>query len=208
MYANEPIATAYMCAILKQSFHFLVVWGSTCSPFHKAVPLQEGKLPELKLSSPWVIYAHKVAALFGDDPEIEVEFDNDGPELTLYVANATKAGAIAKILPQEVEFGNVKMAVKVVPANEEQSNAALFLRAFSGNPNVVDVVTVPDVLTNDPTYVVFEPDVVQFYSDNGADINGLTTTLYQDIAKDVFGDGFPNIFFCTDVADELLGMCD
>ena len=32
---------------------------------------------EVKLSSPWVLYYRKLEALFGNDPDIEVEFDAD-----------------------------------------------------------------------------------------------------------------------------------
>jgi hypothetical protein len=163
-------------------------------------------LPKLELSAPWVIYANKVAALFDGDQEVEVEYDNDAREVTIRVANATKADAISKLFPEEVEFGNVKLYIEVVPANEDQSNAALFRRAFAGNLNVADVVTVDGVLVNDPTYVVFEPEVVQFYSDNGGDINGLTSTLYETIAKELWADRFPNILFCTDKTDYTMLM--
>ena len=57
--------------------------------------------------------------------------------------------------------------------------------------------------TQDINYIAFDPIVVQFFNDQLDDINGLKTTLYADIAKEVFGqqDG---IYFCTDPADESL----
>ena len=50
---------------------------------------------------------------------------------------------------------------------------------------------------NDFNFVVFVPEVVQFYNDDLGDINGLCSTLYQDLAKDLFGEE-AGIYFCTD----------
>jgi len=53
-------------------------------------------------------------------------------------------------------------------------------------------------LFNNPVdYVVFRNEVVQFFNDEMGDPNGLKSTLYQDIAKDVFADK-DGIFFCTE----------
>ena len=37
----------------------------------------------LKLSPPWIIYVNMVKALFGNDPEINIEYDNEIPEIRL-----------------------------------------------------------------------------------------------------------------------------
>ena len=51
-------------------------------------------------------------------------------------------------------------------------------------------------------YVVFENKVVQFFNDDLSDIHGNKSTLYQEIAKDIFGD-CDNIYFCTDTKEEI-----
>ena len=51
------------------------------------------------LSTPWVTYARKVNALFEEDPEVLVDYENDGPTLILYVENAAKADALEQLLP-------------------------------------------------------------------------------------------------------------
>jgi hypothetical protein len=46
-------------------------------------------------------------------------------------------------------------------------------------------------------YVLFAREVVSYFNDNLADLNGLTSTLYQNLAEEVF----PNhggVFFCTE----------
>ena len=49
--------------------------------------------------------------------------------------------------------------------------------------------------------MVFQNKVVQYFSDNMQDINGFTSTLYQEIAKELFGvDG--GLYFCTDLPAE------
>jgi hypothetical protein len=51
--------------------------------------------------------------------------------------------------------------------------------------------------------VVFVPEVVQYYTDNLGDINGFRTTLYQELAKELFGDSelSRGVYFCTDIID-------
>ena len=78
----------------------------------------------------------------------------------------------------------------------------MFQEAFSGNGAVSCFYTECGP-TQDINYVAFDPVVVQFFNDQLDDANGLKSTLYADIAKEVFGmqDG---IFFCTDAADVSL----
>ena len=47
---------------------------------------------------------------------------------------------------------------------------------------------------NSFTYVVFEKEVVQYWNDNLGDINGLRSTLYQDLAKEIFADDLQNVY--------------
>lgn len=56
------------------------------------------------------------------------------------------------------------------------------------------------------TYVVFKNCVVQFFNDNLNDPHGVVSTLYENIADEIFKDiQFPNdgVAFCTDIERNL-----
>lgn len=151
-----------------------------------------------KLSPPWVEYFEELKALFGDDPEVKLVFDYDEMKISLYVENALKADAMTQLLPVEKEFGNVKVSIAVIPANKEVKIGDLYREAFRGNPALSYVEHVDTMTMGEVDYVVFANKVVQFYDDNIGDVNGNKSTLYQEIAKDVFQDHV-GVFFCTDV---------
>lgn len=154
---------------------------------------------ELKLSSPWMIFYKEIDALFKGDPDVRVEYDEDANTIKLYVENAEKADALAQLLPAEKAFGNITVRIMVIPANvDSPSKLQLFQKAFEGNPAFVSTQTAKDGLY-DLGYVVFQCKVVQFFSDDLGDLNGLKSTLYQDIAKDIF-ENAPGVFFCTEPA--------
>lgn len=158
-------------------------------------------MENLKLSSPWVLYFRKVEALFEQDPDVTVEFDDANYELKLYVESAVKAEALQQLLPEEKEFGNVKIKISVIPADTDSvDKVSLIRRAFAGNPALVDVEVV-ELFGKDITYFLFEKEVVQYYSDDLSDIHGITSTLYQTLAREVIGDG-EDFYFCTDVEVE------
>jgi len=54
----------------------------------------------------------------------------------------------------------------------------------------------------DLTYVLFKNKVVQYFIDNIGDYNGMKSTLYEDIARDIFED-VDGVFFCTALPDNL-----
>lgn len=93
------------------------------------------------------------------------------------------------------------MRITVIPANDNISKTDLFKAAFAGNPAVSYIESV-DAYGQNFNYVVFEKEVVQYFNDNMGDLHGVESTLYQDIAKEVFED-YSGIFFCTDIEDSL-----
>lgn len=157
--------------------------------------------PKLKLSSPWVTFVHELEALFKEDPEVRVMYDEELCEVKLYVENAIKADALTQLLPEKKYFGNVELNITVVPSNDAETPVDLICRAFDGNPVLSHVRTV-DSIIGSFNYVVFRNEVVQFFNDQLDDVCGNKSTLYQEIAKDVFGtkDG---LFFCTDTPGGL-----
>lgn len=155
----------------------------------------------LKILSPWQVWYADVKAMFQEDKEIRVVFDNDTLELTLYVENADKADALGQLLPTEKHFGNQVVKVAVVPANAPKttlkvSRGNLYERAFANNPALDSVVVISGIMVNDLTYVIFKKTVVQYYIDDLGDPHGNKTTLYQDIAKNIF-EATEGVFFCT-----------
>lgn len=150
----------------------------------------------IKLSPPWIVFYEKINALFKDDPAVKVDYDEDTKAIRLYVEGAEKADALSQLLPTEKTFGDITVKVTVIPANmESPSRLQLFQKAFEGNPAFAYIHESGGIFNFN--YVVFKAKVVQYEGDNTGDLNGLTSTLYQDIAKDVFED-VSGVFFCTE----------
>lgn len=157
-------------------------------------------MARIKLAPPWVIYYNKVEELFKEDPGVRVLYDEEDYTIKLYVEDSAKANALTTLLPGKQTFGNIEQKIEVIPANSVPVNAPrnIYGAAFDGNKALSYIQEVDGIFKNKITYVVFKNKVVQYYSDDLSDVNGLTSTLYQEIAKEVFGhkDG---VFFCTDV---------
>lgn len=159
-------------------------------------------MDNVKLSAPWITYYREIEALFKEDPEVHVEFDEDNLNVKLFVDNPVKAEALIQLLPSELQFGNVTLKITIIPANEhETSISSLYQRAFENNPIFHGIFSVGDLFSNPLHYVIFKNQVVQYYNDNLNDPHGNTSTLFQDIAKHVFNEE-PNVFFCTDLPDK------
>lgn len=167
----------------------------------------------LKFAPPWVTFANKVKAMFRDDPDTTVVYENAVPKVIVTVNGTNKAAAIAALLPTEKKIGNVTLYVEVTtrdgsPLGEVSvpaEKAELFETAFKNNPafsftRCVDYA----FITNKITYVVFANRVVQFFNDNLNDNFGNISTLYQEIAKDIFDPDITNgVFYSTDIAKEF-----
>ena len=169
----------------------------------------------LKISPPWVLYIKKLEALFDGDPQIafNVNYGSDDPYVGLATSNPEKAAALVKLLTEEVKFGNV--VLKIVVDCPTIANLAfatpreLFDTAFNGNPAYAYSVSPAqdNVWYVDFTYVVFKNYVVQFFADNLNDPHGVISTLYQDIAEEIFeGVKFNGgVAYCTDIEHGSLG---
>ena len=164
-------------------------------------------MARLKLSPPWDIYYREVEELFREDPEVRVVYDEDENVISLYVDNRAKAEALYVLLPEEKEFGNVKLYIKVIPANNLSFGNVEFTKiqdALEGNGALSYTKIVRGIFNNDVLYIVFKNKVVQYYNDSLFDVNGLCSTLYQNIAEDVFED-VDGVFYCTDVPNNGVG---
>ena len=58
----------------------------------------------IKLSPPLVTYYRQIEALFGKDPDVNVEYDEDERIITLMVKGNEKASAIESLLPTKKRF--------------------------------------------------------------------------------------------------------
>lgn len=160
-------------------------------------------MEKLKLAAPWTTLYREIDNLFYHDSEIKTFFDENNATIKIFVANSVKANALINILPLRKTYGNVEVKIEVVPPNNSVMNVRLgyshyeydFQTAFKNNPAFKCVVTISEGLANAMTFVQFAPDVVQFYNDNISDPHGLTSTLYEYIADDVFE--LPGVFYST-----------
>lgn len=152
---------------------------------------------KLGLYAPWVICYRKLEALFKEDRDVTPMFNEKEKTLKLFISGQDKYDALSQLLPTEKDG----LKIQIIPANNiGLSKTDLFRRAFSGNPVVTNIISIPrEVLdtTNDFDYVIFKKEVVQYPSDSLNDPHGNTSTLYQFIAEDIFED-HGGIYFCTD----------
>lgn len=120
-------------------------------------------MARLKLSPPWVILYREVDAMFKNDDDVMVVYDEEENEIKLYVEGEEKAGAMSELLPTEKQFGNVTLKVTVVPANGlllNQKVSDAYRAMFEGNSAVDYIEDVEGVFSNDLHYVVFAKEVV------------------------------------------------
>ena len=176
-------------------------------------------MARLNLVSPWVEYYHKVQAFFRNDPDINVIFDDEELELKIYVANdVDKFEALRTLLPETKEFGAIKLKITLIPSNNENVRAyvsprkrgfysagseseALLIKALRGNGAFMFSKTISGIMTSPIVYIVFRNEVVQYYNDDLGDYYGQCSTLYQNLAADIFDpSATPLIYvhYCTD----------
>lgn len=169
-----------------------------------------------KLAPPWVTFVNEIKALFGEDPDVGITYDNDEHTVKIYVEDEKKASAFDQLLPKTKEFGNVRLKINVIPANgvsygyndlKFDTLDDLFNTAFNKNPVFSFVVSIDCLYSNKITYVVFAKKVVQFFNDNLNDPYGNKNTLYQEIASEILTD-IPGVYYATDRTNDTLDQPD
>lgn len=162
----------------------------------------------LKLSPPWITYVNMVTALFDGDPQIAINYNNENTTLVIATNNGDKATALRRVLPEEKIFGKVKLTIDIDGRFSNRafvSNEELMTILFERNPALSFVKTIEGIITNF-TYVVFKNVVVQFFNDNLNDIHGVISTLYQNIAEELFAEAnLIGVVYNTDI-ERKVGM--
>ena len=154
--------------------------------------------------SPWMDYVNKLEAFFAKDKDVIIDYieKEDTRVIKIKVNGQKKADALELLLPPVKTFGNVDVDLIVIPSNEEETKASLIRAALEGNEAVNYIETTSPPFSSNPfTYVVFKKEVVQYWDDNLGDINGLTSTLYQNLARELFCEDewdSGGVYFCTD----------
>lgn len=171
-------------------------------------------MAKLNLVAPWDEYYNEMQAFFANDPDVTILYDDskDEKQLKVLVQETRKAEALMNLLNSEKDFGGVKVNISVVPANETDAKVKTtfnslhenkeydteYCHAFHDNDIFSYVYTIENVMGFNAIFVVFQKKVIQYYNDNLGDLNGMKSTLAEDIARDIFAPQ-NGVFFCTDV---------
>ena len=156
--------------------------------------------------APWYEYQKQIKALFEREPQITVGevYEPEGHEVDfafdIQVRSHEKFTALDGLLPATKEYGNVTLGIEIFDeANITAADdlAVIYKTLFRDNPIVQDIVVVPDHFGTPQVYILFRPEVIQYYRDELTDYNGLFSGLAQDIAREVFEDETGNVHFCT-----------
>lgn len=168
-------------------------------------------MAKLNLLSPWATFYNELKAFFEKDDEVTVVYNEDENIVNLYVDNPEKAAALTELLPVEKNFGSITLQIKVIPANantkrfsaiklslagSEIEMVDLYGMALRGNRNFVGVTAIHGVFSTPITYVIFAKQVIQYYNDSLGDVNGVCSTLMQNIASEIF-EKKDGVYFCT-----------
>ena len=147
--------------------------------------------------------AHRIIAIFGDDPEIEtnLEYGDEISTLTITVNNSKKAAAISKLLPKKYEFANIQLIVKVEDSSDTEVTPDVIKDALEGNPHFKELKEVVIPIIEAKAYVcIFNKEVIQFLNDNASSLHGFEFRIAEDIAREVFKGS--QIFYTTDDGTE------
>lgn len=171
-------------------------------------------MAKVNLVAPWDEYYNEMVAFFAEDPDVTILYNSEVKSIKVLVQDPGKAEALTNLLNSEVDFGGVNLQIMVVPANEvtndikkffsgainEEDYTALYMRSLTKNNLYAYTKTIENMMGFNAVYVVFQKKVVQYYNDNLGDLNGMKSTLAEEIARDIF---VPHngVFFCTALRD-------
>ena len=169
---------------------------------------QFGKV-KVTLEAPWYTYQKRLKALFDGDPDIVIsDVDKSSEDGRYYVhitvSNHKKYKALFSLLPEAVNFGNVRLFLILYDKEYNMSNRAIdeVLDLFSDNPHINQLIEIEDAAGARHLFVQFKPEVLQFYDDNTQSYDSVTSCLAEDIATDCLEGACAGIHFCTAPVDK------
>lgn len=153
---------------------------------------------------PSVIFARKMYAMFGDDPDITMSWDTVPDDtskhvIKLRVDNPLKAFCLDLILPDTKVFGNLSVNINVIPSNNDIVTGDIFRIAFLNNPAFNDYFEA-ETIFGTKRFVEFKNKLIQYFADDTSDPYGVETTVFEDIARDIFE--LPGVEYCTELVDD------
>lgn len=171
-------------------------------------------MAKVNLVAPWDEYYNEMVAFFAEDPDVTILYNSEAKSIKVLVRTQNKAEALTYLLNSEVDFGGIKLLIMVVPANEVKKDVKRFFKnandeedydleychALNGNELFSYTRPIENMLGFNAVFVVFQKKVIQYYNDNLGDLNGMKSTLAEDIARDIFVQ-HNGVFFCTDTRD-------
>ncbi len=169
---------------------------------------------KLTIEAPWYTYQKKIKALFEDDTDIvvgdiyEPEDGSSDVAIDIEVKTHGKFMALDRVLVKHVVFGNVTLSIYLFDeenANGTEDYISLYKTIFSGNPIVSSVKEATDFAGTRLGFVLFKPEVVQFLDDDTSDYYGNWNGLAEDIAREIFVEGYRGVNFCTEDKRNLPG---
>ena len=161
----------------------------------------------MNLSAPWMTYCRELQILFNADPDIKVsditkyieESKNYDYCITIHVKDHDKARALQQVLPEVRDFGNVSLRIYILENERKMEKWSEVMHTlFDGNDHVRRVIDGVDPTGCEEIFVMFEPEVIQFFNDNMRDFNGCWTGVAEDIARNVCEKCADEVNFCTE----------
>lgn len=184
------------------------------------------KSEKVKLSPPWDAHMQMLKSFFKGDDRIEVETGTEKGAVedakthkplkgnwvisTVKVSDADCCIALKQALRRAVKFGNVSLAVDIIPANETVEKA--IQKKLKVGKKFLPLVALKEVLKKNPAFsklkmsrlgdrticfCIFKAVVLQWYNDNLGSPWKIATCTHEGLANAVFADEI-GALFCTE----------
>lgn len=179
----------------------------------QSAPASRGSDSKEQLSPPWYTLQRQLTysiGAFGGVSVSPLQMVGQNYSITIQAMNRTMAQGLVNILTLSYDFGpKVIIFVKdetgavMTPATGPQTQAKIkeWLEAgLTGNPFFYGTKTFGVPFHGQALYLVLAPQVIQFYSDNFIDPQGVLHYVAQDVFASVLRNNFPGagtLYFTT-----------
>ena len=157
-------------------------------------------MAKLKTESAQNEYYLKVKAFFAEDEDIKIIYDEDENLILIYAQDNKYKGQALKNLFAINDKTDRPCKVKVVTEATTDPIDTNISDAFLNNSAFVATKSFGEIYEKPIIYIIFTNKVVQYPIDNIINYDGICSTLYEFLARDIFGN-IQNVNFCTKVDD-------